>query len=218
MKEKIFNFIREKKDLLIFVGILSVVFVSVIFIANYALSTDVPVINDGGTELPDDGGNTGPITPTTYYFTSPVSEDCITVRTFFDSNYDDAKLEKAAIFNGERFIESTGVGYAKQDNTKFTVNCMYAGVVSKVEYDELNGYTVIVNHDDNVYTKYSSLSSVSVLEGAELSEDSTIGTAGTSVIDNEAGIHVFIELLINSSYVDPTIIYGKQLTEVSSMK
>lgn len=221
MKEKIFSFIREKKDLLIFVGILSVVFISVIFIANYALSSDVPAVSeDPNTEVPSGNDNdpdpVNPITPV-YYFKAPVN-DSVIVRTFYDDNYEDAVLETAIINNGGGITESTGVGYAREDNTEFDVRTMYSGKVTKVDSDDARGYIVTISHGNDVFTQYQSLSSVKVKIGDKVAEDSVIGKAGSCILDSEAGIHVFVELFIDDTRIDPTLVVGKKLTEVSSMK
>lgn len=223
MKEKIFSFIREKKDLLIFIGILSLVFVSVIFIANYALSSDVPAVSeDPNTEVPsiNDGGNdpdpVNPITPV-YYFKAPVN-DSVIVRTFFDDSYDDTVLETAMINTGDGIEESTGVGYALENNSEFDVCTMYSGKVINVESNDVRGYIVTISHGNDVFTKYQSLASINVKNGDQVTEDSVIGKAGSCILDSEAGIHVFVELFVDNTQIDPTLVVGKKLTEVSSMK
>lgn len=229
MKDKVKRFLIDKKELLVFIAVVVVVFATVITIASLAL-TDAPVVNDDPVVNPDDGNHT--VTPPSDNddkhvtpnpeeepkFTLPVSGEYEIVRTFFDISLSDEELVSAIIVNGNYMIESKGLSYAKPDNSEFTVNSIYSGVVLSVEDDELNGTTVTIKHSNSVVSVYSSLTDVKVKANDKVTLGQAIGTASTSLFDVEAGVHVHLEIKVNNSYVNPTTIFGKEMSEVASTK
>lgn len=218
MKSKLLVFLKEKKDLLIFMGVLVLTFISVVTIASIATNNgDSPV---GGSIEPTDGNHSqttesSTVSPTIYTFAAPISGEYKIVREFFDLNNEET-LEKAVMSNGTTFVESRGVSYAMIDNTVFDVLSVYPGAVKEVsgDADSLEGYTIVIEHSDGVVSRYSSLSSVSVSVGDNLTIGQKIGTAGTSINDLDAGLHVHLELMQNGEYINPTTAIGKQTSEL----
>lgn len=230
MKDKIKRFFIDKKELLVFIAVVVVVFATVITIASLALN-DTPVSNDDPIQKP--GDDTPTITPgdddknkpgnpvvqqPKVKFAVPVQGECEVVRIFFDLALSDEELEAAIITAGGYFIESKGISYAKSDNSVFDVCSIYDGKVTSVEEDELDGVCVTIEHSDSVVSKYSSLSNVSVKVNDTVKVGQVIGKASTSLADVEAGVHVHLEVTVNSEYVNPTTVFGKELSEVQTGK
>ncbi len=225
MKEKIKRFFIEKKELLLFVAVLLVVFTTVIVVANYALAGEKPTDNDKKdddkqTVVPgdDDDDDDDVVQTPVYKVTMPVQGEYTIVRTFFDVDASVEELTKAVINTGSYFIESQGISYAKKDNTVFNVYTILPGKVTNVQTDALEGTIVTVEHSDGVTSIYSSLKTSNVNIGDTLAEKAMIGTAGTSILDNEAGVHVHLEITVDSQYINPEKVFGKQASEVSSAK
>ena len=226
MKEKTKRFFIEKKELLIFIGVVVFVFAAVIGIATLALNsrkkgeTDIPVdptpdVNDPSTN----GGSTPqPNLPVVEKFTLPLTGDYKLVRTFFDETLSDEELESAVIVTGSEFITSTGTSYAKANNATFDVLAIYSGTVLSVTEDELAGTTVEIKHSNNVVSVYSSLSDVKVKAGDTVKQGAVIAKASTSINDTEAGVHVHLEVKVNGKYLNPTTIFGKEIEEVAEVK
>lgn len=230
MKEKVKRFLIDKKELLIFVAVVIVVFATVITIATLALS-DIPANSDDPIVEPglDDGGNENPsvgdngdekpnVTPIVKKFALPVSGDYEVVRIFFDVNLSDEELVSAVISNGSYMIESKGMSYAKADNSSFDVSSIYDGVVVSVMDNELDGMVVTIKHSNSVVSIYSSLSDVVVSEGDTVTCGQVIAKASTSLMDVEAGVHVHVQVKIDDSFVNPASVFGKEMTEVESTK
>ncbi|MCM1130473.1 MAG: M23 family metallopeptidase [Roseburia sp.] len=231
MKDKIKRFFIDKKELLVFIAVVVVVFATVITIATLALN-DTPVSNDDPIQKPgnDDTptitpGNDDdkkPDTPTLEQpkvkFAVPVQGECEVVRIFFDLALSDEELDAAVITTGGYFIESKGISYAKSDNSVFDVCSIYDGKVTSVEEDELDGVCVTIKHAADVVSIYSSLSNVSVKVNDTVKVGQVIGKASTSLADVEAGVHVHLEVKVNNAYVNPTTVFGKELSEVQTGK
>lgn len=232
MKDKIKRFFIDKKELLVFIAVVVVVFATVITIASLALN-DTPVSNDDPIQKPGNNGDTPTITPGNdddkkpdnpvvqqpkVKFAVPVQGECEVVRIFFDLALSDEELEAAVITTGGYFIESKGISYAKSDNSVFDVCSIYDGKVTSVEEDELDGVCVTIQHADDVVSIYSSLSNVSVKVNDTVKVGQVIGKASTSLADVEAGVHVHLEVKVNNAYVNPTTVFGKELSEVQTGK
>lgn len=223
MKEKLKVFVHEKKDLLIFLGVLVLTFVSVITIASIAKNKNNEPV--GGEIVPTTPTPT--ITPTTptptkpadaISFVLPIKDEYVVSRLFFDVSLTDEELAKAVMTNGTTFVESKGMSYKKEDNSLFDVLCVYPGTVLEVsgEEDSLTGYTVKVKHIDDIVSIYSALSSVSVSVGDSVEAGMKLGVGGTSINDLESGVHVHLEIMCGANYLNPKDIIGKEVSEVVS--
>jgi stage II sporulation protein Q len=233
MKDKVKRFLIDKKELLVFIAVVIVVFATVITIATLALSdipanSDDPIVepgDDDGNEDPSTGGNGDGDkddkpneTPVIKKFALPVTGEYEVVRIFFDINLSDEELVSAVISNGSYMVESKGMSYAKSDNSVFDVSAIYDGTVVSVVDNELDGVTVMIKHSDSVVSIYSSLSDVVVAEGNTVTCGQVIAKASTSLADVEAGVHMHLQVKVNESYVNPASVFGKEMTEVASTK
>ena len=223
MKDKIKRFFIDKKELLVFIAVVVVVFATVITIASLALADtpvqgDDPIVNkpndDDDKPTLNPGEDEKPGTQEKINFMVPVKGEYEIVRTFFDASLSDEELVSAIIFTGSYMIESKGISYAKSDNSVFDVCSIYDGTVTSVEEDELNGYCVTIKHSNDVVSKYSSLSNVSLKLNDTVKVGQVIGKAATSLNDVEAGVHVHLEIQVKNEYVNPTSVFGKEMTEV----
>lgn len=81
------------------------------------------------------------------------------------------------------------------------------GIVRSIVNDPRYGLTVIVEHDDGYETVYSNLLTAEfVVEGEEIKQGQTIGTAGnTASFESNMECHLHFELLKNGEYLNPAI-------------
>ena len=221
MKEKIKRFLIDKKELLMFIAVVLVVFGTVITIATLALK-EKPVVQNPTPEetapvIKPTPEETAPVV-VIKTFSLPISGEYEVVRTFFDQTMSNEQLASAIISNGSYMLESKGMSYSKSDNSVFDVICVYDGKVTNVLDDELYGITVTVKHSEDVYSVYSSLSDVSLKINDSISKGEVIGKASTSVLDEEAKVHVHLEILVKGNYVNPLNVYGKELNDLTNEK
>ena len=141
MKEKIKRFLIDKKELLMFISVVLVVFATVITIATLALKetpvVEEPTINEQETPIINQTDENEEPVVVVKTFALPVNGEYEVVRTFFDSTLPDEQLVDAIISNGSYMIESKGISYCKPDNTVFDVTSIYDGTVVNVLDDEL---------------------------------------------------------------------------------
>jgi stage II sporulation protein Q len=221
MKDKIKRFIIEKKELLIFIGVVIFVFTAVITIATLSIGNDqsppviTPPVDDGSKpveELPD------PVTPIEEKFVLPVTSDYVVVRTFFDKDKTDEELVSAIIVENLTYTESKGISYATEDDKEFDVVAIYDGIVTDIKNDDLAGATITIKHSDDVYSIYSSLTDVKVSVGKPVEGGSKIATSSSSTSDVGAGVHVHLQVKVNNKYINPELVYGKYLDSLTDSK
>lgn len=94
----------------------------------------------------------------------------------------------------------------KADKTS-VIKAAADGIVKSIVNDPRYGLTVIMQHDDGYETVYSNLLTAEfVVEGEEIKQGQTIGTAGnTASFESEMESHLHFELLKDGNYLDPNI-------------
>ena len=94
----------------------------------------------------------------------------------------------------------------KADKTS-VIKAAADGIVKSIVNDPRYGLTVVIEHDDGYETVYSNLLTAEfVVEGEEVAQGQTIGTAGnTASFESSMECHLHFELLKDGEYLDPTI-------------
>ena len=220
------NFLKEKKDLLIFMGVLIITFISVISIATLTIKPDDEEAGGGGGNIinpPDGTGNNdgeNPVEPEPNpTFQLPIKENYVVSREFFDLESDASVLANAVMNNGTTYVESRGISFQRDNNKVFDVYSVFPGEVVSVNgnSESLEGYTITIKHENDLTSVYSSLSSVNVEVGDIVDSDDKIGVSGTNIHDTDAGIHVHLQLLLNGKHINPKDAIGKEISELASV-
>ncbi|MBO8168499.1 MAG: M23 family metallopeptidase [Thermoanaerobacteraceae bacterium] len=102
----------------------------------------------------------------------------------------------------EDFRFHGGVDMSVQRNTP--VAAVLTGKVTAVEYNELYGYRVTVDHGAGWETRYSHLGKVAVVSGDTVERGTVIGQVGEpGRAEGDRGTHLHLELLKDKQLVDP---------------
>lgn len=122
------------------------------------------------------------------------------------SNYYDYK-EKAenqinalTYYNGT-YMQSKGVGYS--GSKAFDVVAVKSGTVTEILTDELVGNQITIQHDDNTYSIYQSVTDIKVKEGDSVTLGDIIATSNTSTIRSDLKNHLYFELVIDGVNINP---------------
>lgn len=122
---------------------------------------------------------------------------------FFDDQAAQEAQAKALVKYGDSYIPHTGMDIVPTDGKSFDVTAALAGKVLKVENDPLVGNQVEIEHANKLVTVYQSLDKVLVKPGDEVTQGQTLGSAGRSVYEKEAGIHLHFEVRADGVSVNP---------------
>lgn len=223
MKGKIKRFFLEKRELIVFLGVLAVIFTTVITVISIAMKDTNNVSGEIESEITSSSipssskdSQSSRELPTTIGL--PIVGDYKIVRQFFDSTKSSEELVSAIIYTGSYYVESKGISFAREDNSSFEVNAIYPGTVKEINYDEANGYSITIDHNNGLVSIYKSLSSCNVSQNDYVASSDTIGVSGSRVYDSDAGVHVHVEVKLNNSYLNLNDLIGKEIEEVVDVK
>ena len=109
----------------------------------------------------------------------------------------------------KEWITHTGIDI-KADKTS-VIKSAADGIVKSIVNDPRYGLTVVIEHEEGYQTIYSNLLTAEfVVEGEEITQGQTIGTAGnTASFESNMECHLHFELLKDGEYLDPTIYLNK---------
>ena len=127
-------------------------------------------------------------------FTMPVSGEFDIIRYFSDELQWN---ETAGGWTGHRAV-TIAVGQGTP------VLATYAGTITNIINDSLEGTIIEITHRDGVVTKYMGLASnVNVARGATVQRGQQIGVVGGRPVDHKDGPHVKIEVFKDGVKVNP---------------
>ena len=94
----------------------------------------------------------------------------------------------------------------KADKTS-VIKASADGVVTSILSDPRYGLTVVISHDEGYETIYSNLLTAEfVVEGEEVKQGQTIGTAGnTASFESGMESHLHFEIMQDGKYLNPSI-------------
>ncbi|MDP4153373.1 MAG: M23 family metallopeptidase [Bacillota bacterium] len=153
--------------------------------------------NNAATAKSDTKKTTTPKTETTAtYFTMPVEGEIV-------KDYSGDVLVFSNTMQDYRTHTGVDIGAAVGTPVKACAE----GQIINIYNDELGGTTVVIQHKDNIVSRYSNLSPdlpAGVAVGEQVAGGDTIGAVGQSMLSevSEAS-HLHFEMLKNDEYIDP---------------
>jgi murein DD-endopeptidase MepM/ murein hydrolase activator NlpD len=95
-----------------------------------------------------------------------------------------------------------GVDYVSED---MNVYCVADGKIKETGYNDLDGYYVIIEHDEGYVSCYYSLEEASTLAvGSEVAQGKLLGKMSASQGNESlAGVHLHFELMKDGEYINP---------------
>ena len=103
----------------------------------------------------------------------------------------------------EDFRFHDGLDLSVQRDTP--VAAVLPGEVSEVEYNELFGYRITVDHGSGWQTRYSNLGKVKTAAGDQVKKGTVLGQVGEpGKAENDLGTHLHVELLKDGNHSDPS--------------
>ena len=134
------------------------------------------------------------------------------VKSFYDYKAESEIQEKSLIFYEGTYMQSSGVSYS--DGDVFDVVAIYDGVVKEIKEDTTLGNIITIEHKNGVVSVYQSVSDILPKQGDSIVGGQVIAKSSTSNISTELGNHLYFELIIDGTCVNPEIYYGKSIDEL----
>lgn len=140
----------------------------------------------------------------------PYSDETVKVHIDYYEEESEAKeQEKSIILYENTYMPSTGVLYGSENS--FNVLSCYEGEVINVTTDEIFGTIVEIKHENNLISKYSSLTASDVSVGDTVQAGEVIGTSGINKVVSVSKNMLLFELIYNGEYVNPNNYYNKEI-------
>ena len=134
------------------------------------------------------------------------------VKNYYNMSDDDATQENSLIFYEDTYIPSSGVSYGA--DTSFDVVSILDGKVTDVKDDDILGNVVTIEHDNGIISSYQSITDIKIKKGDTVKQGDVIAISSTSNISTDLGNHLYFELIINGTNVDPEDYYDKCIDEI----
>ena len=217
MKEWIKRINENKFQFFFFVGVLVFLFVSLVIVGVVSDNQtddpidDTPVVPDTPK---DEDKPTTTVTVETVLLPFDQKMDFTVVRKFYERSGTKEEQEKSLIKYGSSYRTSVGTSYSKTDNQPFEVLAALSGTVTEVKENPLYGNYVVIEHKDGIKTCYYGLSEVTVTAGATINQGDKLGISGNTEIDQDAGNHIYFQILKNNKHLNQEKQIGKKITDL----
>ena len=85
------------------------------------------------------------------------------------------------------------------------VYAVKSGIVELSYYSQSYGYNVLINHGNNIKTRYAHMSQLNVKVGEKVEQGNIIGLSGNT--GDSTGPHLHFELIKNDVKINPMVAY-----------
>lgn len=211
--------IKQNKFQFIFSVSLAFVLLVSLLVARNINTQDKPIIDtpiiDNVTPNPTPDTEDVTIKPEEV-FKKPFSDtiEYTVVRKFYEKDSSTVDQELSLIKYNNSYRTSNGTSFAQKDNQVFDVLSSLSGKVLEIKESPLYGRYVVLEHDNKIKTYYYGLSEVCVTVGAVINQGDKIGVSGTTEIDSESGVHVFVKVTKDDTCLNPEKVIGKKISEI----
>jgi len=137
-------------------------------------------------------------------------------KKFYDAKASEDEQVAALVFYDNTYHPNTGIDIGMENGESFDVVAAMSGEVINVEEDSLLGNKIVIEHGDGIVTQYQSVKDIQVQVGDKVKQGQKIATAGKSMINEEAGVHVHFEIRKDNVPVNPLAYFKKSLNDVKS--
>ncbi|WP_338471015.1 peptidoglycan DD-metalloendopeptidase family protein [Niallia sp. XMNu-256] len=204
-----------------------------VYIASAALIlTGVLWFQNSNTENATDSEKFGYETPGKNQFNEPADEvarsmenivlplsqkdrtNAVIKTKFYEDTANEADQEAAIVVYQNQYHPNTGIDIAVEESEAFDVMAALSGTVTKVQEDALLGNVIEIKHDDNIISRYSSVKDMKVAVGDKIDQGQALATAGKSLFNEEAGVHVHFEIRKDGVPVNPENYLNKPFSEL----
>ena len=134
------------------------------------------------------------------------------VKSYYDYKGEAESQERSLIFYEDTYMQSSGVAYSKGE--AFDVVSILEGTVKEIKEDTTLGNIITIEHENSITSVYQSVSDITVKAGDKVTSGQIIAKSSTSNISTELENHLYFELIINGSCVNPESYYGKSVNEI----
>lgn len=140
----------------------------------------------------------------------PYKTDEIAIsKMFYSKDDEEERQQKSLIKYDNIYMPNTGILY--NADKEFEVVAVLDGKVKNVKQDELLGYIVEIEHDNNIVTIYQSLKEVKVNQNDTIKQGDTIALSGPNKLEGEKENSLHFEVYKDGNLINPEEFYTMSL-------
>lgn len=151
--------------------------------------------------------NTSPVIARPY-----IDQEVNVVKSYYDYKAEAASQENSLIYYEDTYMQSSGVSYSKGE--VFDVVSILDGTVTEVKEDTTLGNVITIEHENGIVSVYQSVSDIQVKENDVVTSGQILAKSSTSNISTELENHLYFELIVNGTCVNPENYYDKSVNEI----
>ena len=137
----------------------------------------------------------------------PFISEKVTISKYYYHSKDDNERQTNSLIKYQNiYMPNTGILYSSDE--QFDVVAVSDGTISSIKEDEILGYIVEIEHDNNLITLYQSIKDVVVVEGSTIKQGEKIATSGPNHLENEKENCLHFEVYKDGSLLNPESIYN----------
>lgn len=143
----------------------------------------------------------------------PYKSDKVSIgRYFYDFEAEAKDQENAIIFYENTYMQNSGVDYISDE--AFDVICVLDGKVLNVDYNEVLGNIVKVEHEKDIVTVYQGIDKTDLKVGDTLNQGDIIGKSSTSLVNSKYPNSLHFEVYYKGALIDPENFYTLKLADL----
>lgn len=143
----------------------------------------------------------------------PYKSDKVSIgRYFYDFEAEAKDQKNAIIFYENTYMQNSGVDYISDE--AFDVICVLDGKVLNVDYNEVLGNIVKVEHEKDIVTVYQGIDKTDLKVGDTLKQGDIIGKSSTSLVNSKYPNSLHFEVYYKGALIDPENFYTLKLADL----
>lgn len=163
--------------------------------------------------LPVNTNQEGNITTDEKLIIRPYKSDKVSIgRYYYDFEGDAKEQENAIIFYENTYMQNSGVDYISDE--AFDVISVLDGKVLNVDYNEILGNIVKVEHEKDIVTVYQGIDKTTLKVGDTLKQGDLIGKSSTSLVNSKYSNSLHFEVYYKGTLIDPENFYTLKLSDL----
>lgn len=143
----------------------------------------------------------------------PYKSDKVSIgRYFYDFEAEAKDQENAIIFYENTYMQNSGVDYISDE--VFDVISVLDGKVLNIDYNEVLGNIVKIEHEKDIITVYQGIDKADLKVGDEIKQGDIIGKSSTSLVNSKYPSSLHFEVYYKGTLIDPENFYTLKLTDL----
>lgn len=144
----------------------------------------------------------------------PFTDEKVTISKYYYHSKDDNERQTNSLIKYQNiYMPNTGILYSSDE--QFNVVAISDGTITSIKEDEILGYIIEIEHQNNLVTIYQSVSNVTLEEGTTVKQGDVIATSGPNSLENEKANCLHFEVYKDGSLLNPESIYNIEIENIN---